>query len=419
MHVTNRTRPTPLTYSLSDASRVVRMASNLDESEEPMSWLAAITLAWSVLQTPATAGGAVLSGVVLEDGSQKPLPGAQITLMKIDAAPSAPFGASTRHAVSDREGRYQFDGLENGRYHVTVEKNGYVRLDAPDTPAVVLTGGKRQTVQFTLTKGAIVVGHVLDDAGEPVVQAQVMVLRKPPVPTPNAFSGVTPALFPSNMAPTNDLGEFRIFGLAPHSEYYVQAIVPNWRFDESTAARATVLMPTFFPSAADWQGAQPIAMAAGQTSADLVIRMIARPAFHVSGVVVDESGRPVVNALIRLERDREEVSALAAGQMPFHTDGEGRFTINNVTSGSYTLVAIAPVVTSRAPRSGHVTGGSNSGGFATFGGIVAGTGGSSITTETRDGVTTEYRDDAATRVPVAVNDANVQAVEITVRRPAR
>ena len=99
-----------------------------------MSWLAAITLAWSVLQTPASAGGAVVSGVVLEDGSQKPLPGAQITLMKIDAAPSAPFGASTRHAVSDREGRYQFDGLENGRYHGDLVVARLAGRPAPEAP---------------------------------------------------------------------------------------------------------------------------------------------------------------------------------------------------------------------------------------------------------------------------------------------
>ena len=50
-----------------------------------------------------------------------------------------------------------------------------------------------------------------------------------------------------------------------------------------------------------------------------------------------------------------------------------------------------------------------------FGGTIGG----GVMTETgSDGTTVHYADDTGTRVPVAVNDANVRGLEIVVRSPA-
>jgi len=69
---------------------------------------------------------------------------------------------------------------------------------------------------------AAIVGRVLDENGEPIANANVMAWRRPPVangaPVP-ARLGLIPA---ASAAQTNDLGEFRLFGLAP-GEVYVQA----------------------------------------------------------------------------------------------------------------------------------------------------------------------------------------------------
>ena len=53
------------------------------------------------------------------------------------------------------------------------------------------------------------------------------------------------------------------------------------------------------------------------------------------------------------------------------------------------------------------------------GGVVSGFGVGGVTTETVNGLTTQYRDDAGTRVVVTVNDASVAGVEVAVRAPAR
>lgn len=177
-------------------------------------------------------------------------------------------------------------------------------------------------------------------------------------------------------------------------------------------------MPTFFPGTLDWQSAQPVAVGAGQTSADIVIRMISQPAFQVSGVVVDERGRPVANALIRLMPDEARESLFVRGHgMPSRTDASGQFVIGNVTHGRYTLLAIAPVVTARATNRPDGAGSGSSMSFS--GGIGSSRAGGGVTTETIDGVTTEYHDATGTRVPVAIEQANVDGLEVTVRRPPR
>src|SRR6185295_11628110 len=140
---------------------------------------------------------------------------------------------------------------------------------------------------------------------------------------------------------------FRLFGLAP-GDVYVQA-TSRPGFGRSASPRPTVPLATYFPGTADVVGAMPITIAAGQTSGDITIRLVSAPAFQVSGVVTDEGGRPVENALVRLLLETTQ----GEPPMPFmgriqsaRSDKAGTFTIRGVVNGSYTLVAIAPVVLS-------------------------------------------------------------------------
>jgi hypothetical protein len=386
-----------------------------------MSLLIALSLASALVQSPVTSPGATVSGLVVEDGSQKPIAGAQVMLMPSGRI-AAPFQDRMRTAVTDGDGRYRFDGLEAGEYRVTVQKTGFARLDGLDAHKLTVTSGeRREGLSFTLHRGAVIAGRVLDDAGEPLVDVQVMVLRKPPASlrAMSMESGL-PLMPAGQMAQTNDLGEFRVFGLLPHDEYFVRAM-PRPDFGESIEPRPTTLLATFFPGTLDPGAAQPVTVGAGQTSGDVVIRMIAVPAFQVSGVVSDESGRPVMNAIVRLMSDEPARGSMFVGPRWSHsrTDKSGRFTINGVTNGSYTLLAIAPVVTSRGPRSSAgVTGGSNGGSFTFSGGVAGGSVGGGVTTESTNGTTTEYRDDNGTRMPITINQANVTGLEVVVRRPA-
>ncbi len=249
-----------------------------------------------------------------------------------------------------------------------------------------------------------------------------MAMRKAPLPPalPPDVAGADFLIPGGQAAQSNDLGEFRLFGL-PSGEYVVLA-TPTYAFG-SQAPSTSTRIATFYPGTSDPVAAQRISVGPGQTMGDIAITMIDVPAFQVSGVVLTEAGRPVVNAMVRLE-------VQDAGAQPFQmmgrwhqsrTDTSGRFTIGGITGGTYTLIAVAPVVTSRgaAPAGGSA----QSAGTFSFGisaGSVGGTIGGGVMTETgSDGTTVHYADDTGTRVPVAVNDANVRGLEIVVRSPAR
>jgi hypothetical protein len=112
-------------------------------------------------------------------------------------------------------------------------------------------------------------------------------------------------------------------------------------------------LATYFPGTVDVAGAMPITVAAAQTSGDITITMISAPAFQVAGVVTDEGGRPVENALVKLEFERtpgEPLMALMGRSQSARSDRAGHFTLNGVVNGSYALVAIAPVPLSTSHR---------------------------------------------------------------------
>lgn len=339
-----------------------------------MSPLTFVALAFTLTPQVAAPQQAAVSGTVLEAGSNTPVAGAQVTLMSLEA---------------------------------------------------MLKAGERKTdLNVIIQRGAAIVGRVLDENGEPIANANVMAWRRPPAPN-GAASPARPDLIPGgSAAQTNDLGEFRLFGLAPGDVYVQAASRPD--FGRSASPRSTVRLVTYFPGTADVVAAMPITLAPGQTSGDITIRMVSAPAFQVAGVVFDEGGRPVENALVKLLLERtpgEPLMSSMGRSQSARSDKAGNFTINGVVNGSYTLVAIAPVLLSTRDA-GHVgpAGAGMSTAFtsgAVSGGVVSGFVGGGVTIETVNGVTTQYRDDAGTSVAVTVNDASVQSLAVAVRAPTR
>jgi protocatechuate 3,4-dioxygenase beta subunit len=379
-----------------------------------MPLLLSIVLAGLLLQS-SQAPGAVLAGRVLEDGSRAPIAGARVTLIPVRPDPRlGPFSDPAVVAVSNREGRFQFDGLDPGRYRVTVQKAGFATPQGLRPVEVALAPGQPPAaLTLTMVKGAVITGRVVDESGEPLAELQVVAMTRPATP-PNA-----PArpgfLIPSvSRVQTNDLGEFRLFSLPP-GEYFVQAMPSG----PSQFLGATILLPTYFPNASDPQSALPVSVTAGQTASNIVVQMIAVRAFMVSGTVRDNGGQPVVNAMVRVIANDAFASApMTRVGLPQQTrsDSSGRFTVRGVASGNYTLLAVAPVVVSRGAAGGAAASGSVDFASGTIRGSVVGVSGAdSVLTETRsDGTTTEYRDDRGVRVPIQVGNADVIGLDVTV-----
>jgi protocatechuate 3,4-dioxygenase beta subunit len=396
-----------------------------------MPLLFAIGLVVALMQAPATPEGTVVSGRVLEAGTQAPIAGARVALMPaLQGPPASPFSFRPRTATTNENGRFVFVDIEPGRYRFNAQKTGFaIAVGTVPPPLIELKGGDRiENLQVILQRGGVIAGRVVDQAGAPVADARVMVLRKPPMPPQSARAGAAAARLANRLVPagsggqTNDLGEFRVHSLLP-GDYYVQA-APRAElggpFVAGGAATATTTMvPTYFPSTTDSSAAQPVHVTAGQTANDVVVLMVVASAFRVSGAVVDEAGQAVTNAMVRLMP--QNGSGPPQPMMgPFNqgrTDAKGGFSFDAVTNGAYTLIAVPPLVTASAPQvTSGATGGSSSFSFGsnTVGGVIGG----GVTTESSNGTTVQYRDDAGTQIPVTVYEGRVTGLQLVVRRPS-
>jgi hypothetical protein len=296
-----------------------------------------ILIAFVLTAQAADARGG-LSGRVLVRGENTPVPDARVVVVRIRRGPQPlpPNGvppAPPPQTVTGPDGSYTFDRLEPGEYGVNVQKTGFaVGPGTPTRATVVVTAG--QTVQapdvFVDRAGAIA-GRILDASGEPLADARVVALApRSPQPTASARgpSG-PPLLLPlGQSASTNDLGEFRIFGLLP-GEYVVAASPQHRPFE--TGSTPTTLATTYFPGVTTEGSAQRVAVAAGQTTSGIEIRMAGALAFVVSGIVVTADGQPVEGASVWLNGPTPGVG----GPYLSRTDARGRFQIGSVAPGAY------------------------------------------------------------------------------------
>jgi protocatechuate 3,4-dioxygenase beta subunit len=380
----------------------VSPASNVEiAGGDAMLTLVGLVVALSLSQAApvATTGG--IAGRVMVEGGNTPIAGARVMLFPM-GRPNGPMIGGPPQAITDQEGRFAFDRLAPGEYRLDAQKTGFAPLFNPvargrPSTIQVVAGQTVDGVRVQLQRGGVIAGKVLDPSGEPFTDARVMAMRRINQPS----DGAPPRFMPAPMQgsqQTNDLGEFRLSGLAP-GEYYIAAMrgTNNLGVNRSAAPPAsngsarTMPTTTFYPGAADPAGAQSVAVASGAEVSSLVFTMQSAPAFRVSGVVVGDDGTPVARAMVMLVGDpRNGMFMGPAGNAQSGEDG--RFVIDDVSAGSYRAQAMVPMT----------VGASGAGGT---GGIVS--------------LSSSDLGRSEPPAEIVVTDADVRGVRVIVRRPSQ
>jgi uncharacterized protein (DUF2141 family) len=302
-------------------------------------------------------GTALISGRVVVAATGTPLKSAQVVLAKEHPTEQDVKAGEYRgyHATTDIEGRFTLKDVKPGTYRLAVHKNGYVdqSYKAPGSVAaspLTLTAGKDlPDVLFRLVAAGVITGRVVNEDGEPVVGVQMQALvRAASLPRRVAdFRSLKLETAPVTVAVTNDLGEYRLHGLAP-GDYLVSAS------DTGIGDMAEVLLaghggisfeagyesqspyaPMYFPGTADLGQAQPITLKGGdEARANFVLRPVKM--VSVSGRVLN-GRRPVQGAFVSLSSDSADIFSTMTHQA--QTEPDGRFTITNVPPGHYTASA--------------------------------------------------------------------------------
>ena len=264
-------------------------------------------------------------------------------------------------AITDAEGRFEFRDLPAGKFTLNATKAGFVTVSygqrrpfESGKPIELSDGQILERADFTMPRGSAIAGRLVDEFGDPIADVQVSALRSTWM---NGKRRLQPT---GRMAQTNDLGQYRIYGLPP-GDYYVSATVRGsgeMMMVERVAATFVAsggasggsgpsasdprsgYAPTYYPGTPDGASAQKITLTVGQEMVNADFSLMPVRLARVTGMVIGSDGRPVEGAMISTVSRSAEANPLMfpmAGSS--RTDKNGQFTLSNIAPGEYTLHA--------------------------------------------------------------------------------
>jgi Carboxypeptidase regulatory-like domain len=293
---------------------------------------------------------ALLGGIVTKDPGSEPLKKALIELI----AESQSDGGNYT-ALTGVDGGFRIENIIPGRYRMFVERTGYQEIDRhhhrTEGRVLALTAGQEmKDLVIHLQAAAVIQGRVTDEDGDPLPEAQVAVLRQTFVAGRSHWEQV-------GAERTNDLGEYRIAGLAAGSYFVSVAPPPDFRsLIETNAAphsgaassdtpAAAAYQTTYYPGTRDRGQAASIQLHAGDDF-PANFSLTPSPSLTIRGSVVNLP--PGSTAAIMLQ-SRDFSLVLNGAEM--HKDGS--FEIRDVAPGAYTI--LATVDNAPSPMMAHQT----------------------------------------------------------------
>jgi protocatechuate 3,4-dioxygenase beta subunit len=283
---------------------------------------------------PPKTGTARIRGRVVAADTGQPLRKAQVRASSGELR-------ENRVTTTDAEGRYELKDLPAGRYQINVTKGSYVSLSYGQSrpfeagkPLEILDAKIVEKVDFALPRGGIITGRVVDEFGEPIADVRVMPMRYQYV---QGRRRLNPA---GRVATTNDIGEYRIFGLAP-GQYFLSATQQNspMMMGDSASDDRSGYAPTYYPGTADASQAQRVTLTIGQALTDMNLALVPTRTVRVSGTAVDSNGKPLAGGMVMvIQRSGTMMMGMSGAQIK----PDGTFTVSNLSPGDYMLQAMTP-----------------------------------------------------------------------------
>jgi len=253
-----------------------------------------------------------------------------------------------RQATTDSQGAFEFTGLAAGSYRILASASQYSPQylgmayggkkpngpgsSDPGQPVQLADGQSFDKVVIALPRGGVITGRVTDENGDPLTRVQVYSVFFPP--------GNSRGMRMGSGSQTDDLGQFRLYGLQP-GDHAVVAEAMRFNFVSPNAPPETEeekigFVTTYYPGTADEGSAQRVRTRAGTETPGIEIRLLQDRLYRISGMVVDSQGQPLVRVNGQIMRRTPGMTG--GSSFGFNTDEKGQFQMRNVPSGNYRLI---------------------------------------------------------------------------------
>jgi hypothetical protein len=233
-----------------------------------------------------------------------------------------------------------------GMLQTAMDTGADMKKPLPGVPVVHVVAEHAANLDVSMQRGAAVSGTVRWDDGSPVAGAHVQILsiKSDPKKMPMQFAmlaGISAGSggLSSLLSVTDDLGHFRLSGLAP-GEYRVKVELTtgssfgmkNGKFDLAAAKAASPVI-VFAPAAFHAADAKTLKLSTGEEHGDTDVTVNLTSMHSVSGHVASAEDHHGINSgtvTLTDTKDKEFVRKAAL-------DAQGNYTVTYVPAGTYDL----------------------------------------------------------------------------------
>ena len=304
-----------------------------------VAFFTATLAAQQAVQPAAKAESCSIEGQVVNALTGEPLTKATIDLWPVANGHEMRYDTATTAG-----GRFVIRDIEPGQYRLRANKRGYAAgeynpsgTSRTGTTLSLDPGQHLRNVVLRVSPQAVITGRALDDDSEPLPNVGIYLFRY-------TFRRGKRQLEECDQANTNDLGEYRMFGLSP-GRYYLSATPNDFSGGPQRYDSGRGYAPVYYPGATDPAGAKPIDLEAGTLLRGLDITMIKTRTVHVRGHVVDPTSKQSGQGVGVMLRPRDETRYMFGGNLFSAVDPQGSFEIKSVVPGEYFAEAFKRVGT--------------------------------------------------------------------------
>lgn len=279
-------------------------------------------------------GGATVSGRILAEGSLTPIAGAEVTVISPNSIGTV---LRTGPVTSDENGRYEIKGVPAGSFMVMASHPDFVRAvfglkggffgglmatrktkEGRDRP--LEPGEVRDAVDVVMQRGRRILGRVVDGTGAPVAGATIEFLSG------DGRDAMARSVLGRGTPFTTDAeGRFELVSVPRHKKVEVVATHP--RFVSS--------------------GREILDLSGDEAPPEVTLRLGEGAVFK--GVAYDSDGTAMAKTLVELvPTDRRGGGFLGLGgsvrpvrKLEARTDDAGRFRIERIPAGKYSVIAVS------------------------------------------------------------------------------